>query len=63
VRAFPSVRGLLPRNLQTMRTFAEAWPEREIVQQLVARFAWGQNDVSLCRPADDATGRWHAERV
>jgi len=28
--------GLSPRNLKYMRTFAEAWPDPAIVQQLVA---------------------------
>jgi predicted nuclease of restriction endonuclease-like (RecB) superfamily len=35
--------GLSPRNLKYMRAFAEAWPDRSIVQQLVAQLPWGHN--------------------
>ncbi|WP_371590248.1 DUF1016 N-terminal domain-containing protein [Ensifer sp. YR511] len=36
-RNFPEVTGLSPRNLEHMRTFPEAFPDEQIVQQLVAR--------------------------
>ncbi|NER21006.1 MAG: DUF1016 domain-containing protein [Symploca sp. SIO1C2] len=32
-----------PRNLKYMRTFAEAYPDESIVQQLVAQILWGHN--------------------
>ena len=35
--------GLSPRNLKYVRAFAEAWPDRSIVQQLVAQLPWGHN--------------------
>ena len=35
-RSFPDMRGFSPRNLKYMRRFAEAWPERPIVQQAAA---------------------------
>ena len=41
--AFPDLRGFSPRNLKYMRTFASVWPDREIVQQVVAQIPWGQN--------------------
>lgn len=40
-RDFPEMTGLSRRNLNYMRAFAEAFPETEIVQQLVARLPWG----------------------
>jgi predicted nuclease of restriction endonuclease-like (RecB) superfamily len=40
-RDFPDMRGLSRRNLIYMRAFAEAFPDPEIVQQLVARLPWG----------------------
>jgi predicted nuclease of restriction endonuclease-like (RecB) superfamily len=40
-KAFPEMKGLSPRNLKYMRAFAAAWPDREVVQQLVARVPWG----------------------
>ncbi len=38
--AFPDMSGLSPRNLKYMRTFAAAWPDREIVQRTVAQIPW-----------------------
>ncbi len=35
-RAFPEMTGLSARNLKYMRAFAEAWPDLEFVQQVVA---------------------------
>ncbi len=35
--AFPYMRGFSARNLKYMRAFAEAWPDRAIVQEPLAR--------------------------
>lgn len=42
-RAFPKMTGLSARNLKYMRAFAEAWPDGEFVQQVVALLPWGHN--------------------
>ncbi|MBN9309417.1 DUF1016 N-terminal domain-containing protein, partial [Devosia sp.] len=42
-RAFPEMTGLSARNLKYMRAFAEAWPDPEFVQQVVALLPWGHN--------------------
>jgi len=34
-QAFPGMKGFSPRNLQYMRTFAGAYPDTEIAQQLL----------------------------
>ena len=39
--AFPDMRGFSPRNLKYMRAFASAWPEREIVQEVLAQIPLG----------------------
>ena len=36
-REIPNVEGFSPRNLKYMRSFAQAWPEEPIVQQLAAQ--------------------------
>jgi len=36
-----------PERLMYLRAFAEAWPDTEIVQQLVGRLPWGHNLVLL----------------
>ncbi len=40
-QAFPEMNGLSPRNLLFMRAFAEAYPDKEIVKQLVSQIPWG----------------------
>ena len=39
-------------NLKYMRTFAEAWPEREIVQRTVAQIPWRSNLALLDKLKD-----------
>ena len=39
--AFPEMSGFSPRNLKYMRKFADAWPDRAIVQQAAAQIPWG----------------------
>jgi len=47
--AFPAMRGISPRNLKYMRSFAEAWPDGELVQQATARLPWGHKLLRLTR--------------
>lgn len=42
-KSFPEMKGFSPRNLKYMRAFAEAWPDEQFVQQLVAQIPWGHN--------------------
>ena len=54
--AFPEMSGFSPRNLKYMRAFAEAYPDEEFVQQLVAQIPWGHN-VRILDKAKDAPTR------
>jgi predicted nuclease of restriction endonuclease-like (RecB) superfamily len=56
---FPGVEGFSPRNLRYMRSLAEAWPEPEILQQLVAKLPWGHNIRVLDRIKDRPTREWY----
>src|ERR1700737_4953592 len=50
-KAFPEMRGFRARNLKYMRAFAEAYPDQEFVQQVVAQLPWGHQvriPLSLC---------------
>jgi len=58
--AFPDMSGFSPRNLKYMRTFAEAWPEREIVQRTVAQIPWRSNLALLDKLEDHQTRLWYA---
>lgn len=50
--AFPDMKGLSPRNLKYMRKFAEAWPDRAIVQQAAAQIPWFHNCVLIEKVKD-----------
>lgn len=43
----PDTKGFSIRNLKYMRAFAEAWPDRAIVQQVVAQLPWSHQLVLL----------------
>jgi predicted nuclease of restriction endonuclease-like (RecB) superfamily len=51
-RDFPKLSGYSVRNLKYMRAFAEAWPDRAIVQQLGAQIPWKHNCLLLDRVKD-----------
>lgn len=62
-RAFPEMKGLSARNLKYMRAFAEAWPDLEFVQQVVALLPWGHN-VRLLDAVKAAPERaWYARQA
>jgi predicted nuclease of restriction endonuclease-like (RecB) superfamily len=56
---FPAVEGFSPRNLRYMRSLAEAWPDEEILQQLVAKLPWSHNVRVLDRIKDRPTREWY----
>lgn len=61
--AFPEMTGFSPRNLKYMRKFAESWPERAIVQEVLALITWYHN-LALLEKADDASTRlWYAKKT
>ena len=47
--AFPDMKGFSRTNLLYMRSFAEAWPEEQFVQQAVGQLPWGHNLVLLTK--------------
>src|SRR5271170_7320662 len=62
-RAFPEMTGLSGRNLKYLRAFAEAWPDLEFVQQVVALLPWGHN-VRLLDTVKSAQERtWYARQA
>src|SRR5712691_12474925 len=46
-RAFPEMKGFSSRNLKYMRAFAEAWPDRAFVQEVLAQISWYHNITTL----------------
>jgi len=59
-KAFPDMAGFSPRNLKYMRTFADAWPDRLIVQRTVAQLPWRSNLTLLDKLSDPETRLWYA---
>lgn len=62
-KAFPEMKGFSRTNLMYMRAFAEAYPEEQIVQQLVGQIPWGHN-VRILDAVKDPTERlWYVQQT
>lgn len=57
--AFPKSKGYSVRNLKYMAKFAETYPEREFVQQVVAQIPWGHNIVILDKINNLEERKWY----
>jgi predicted nuclease of restriction endonuclease-like (RecB) superfamily len=62
-QAFPGMKGFSARNLKYMRAFAEAWPDEQFVQQVVAQLPWGHNVRLLDRITDHVEREWYARKA
>jgi predicted nuclease of restriction endonuclease-like (RecB) superfamily len=62
-RTFPEMAGLSARNLKYMRAFAEAWPDSQFVQQVVAQLPWGHNIRLLDALKTPAQREWYARQA
>ena len=60
---FPDMRGFSPRNLKYMRALAAAWPERAIVQELLAQMPWYHHIALLEKLEDPAKRLWYARQA
>ena len=47
--AFLDMKAFSRTNLLYMRSFAEAWPDEQIVQQAVGQLPWGHNLVLISK--------------
>ena len=61
--AFPEMKGFSRTNLLYMRSFAQAWPDEAIVQQVAGQIPWFHNCVLLDRVKDPEARRWYAEKT
>lgn len=61
--AFPEMRGFSPRNLRYMRAFAEAWPDAEFVQGVLAQLTWYQHLALLDKLDHEDARRWYAAKA
>ncbi len=56
---FPGIEGFSLRSIKYMRSFAEAWPDEAIVQQVAALLPWGHHMLLLDRVKDPAVRLWY----
>lgn len=59
--AYPDMGGLSPRNLLFMRSFAAAYPEPQIVKQLVSQLPWGHIIRLLQRIKEPDIRQWYVK--
>ena len=59
---FPESKGYSVRNLKYMAKFAETYPNREFVQQVVAQIPWGHNVVLLDKVSDAKEREWYIKK-
>lgn len=52
------MRGFSPRNLKYMRAFAAAWPDREIVQEVLAQITCTQEIAFLEKVDEESMRLW-----
>lgn len=62
-KAFPDMQGFSPRNLRYMRSFAQAWPDPEILQQVAAKLPWAHQLVLLDKLPGPQTRQWYAAKA
>ena len=60
--AFPESKGYSVRNLKYMAKFAEEYPDREFVQQVVAQIPWGQNIILMDKISDQKEREWYIKK-
>jgi predicted nuclease of restriction endonuclease-like (RecB) superfamily len=62
-RSFPEMKGLSPRNLRYMRTFAETYQDELFLQQAVAKLPWGHNVRILDYVRDPAEREFYIRKT
>lgn len=61
--SFQEMKGFSVRNLKYMRLFAETWPEKQIVQTLVAQLTWSHNVALLDKLSSNSDRLWYARKA
>ena len=61
--AFPHMKGFSPRNLKYMRAFAQAWPDAQFVQEVLAQLPWYHQLALLDKLPGPETRRWYAAKA
>ena len=62
-QAFPEMKGFSPRNLKYMRAFAEAWPEEQFVQAVLAQITWYHNIAIVEKVSNRQEREWYIAKT
>lgn len=62
-REFPDMTGFSSRNLKYMRAFAEAYPDEQIVQEVLAQITWYHNIALLDKLHSLNERLWYAHKT
>jgi len=62
-RDFPDMQGLSARNLKYMRSFAETYPDEQIVQEVLAQIPWYHNIALLEKLGSLQERLWYAKKT
>ena len=60
---FPDMKGFSPRNMLFMRAFAEAYPDEEIVKQLVSQLPWGHVVRLIQKVKSQVEREWYIRKA
>jgi predicted nuclease of restriction endonuclease-like (RecB) superfamily len=60
---FPGMGGFSPRNLKYMRSFAEAYPEKAFVQEVLAQITWYHNITLLDKVKNLEERNWYIQQT
>ena len=60
---FPDMSGFSPRNLGSMKKFADTWSDFSILQRTVAKIHWRTNIVLMNKLSDEQSRLWYAQKV
>jgi predicted nuclease of restriction endonuclease-like (RecB) superfamily len=63
MNAFPEMKGFSSRSLKYMRAFAQAWPEIEFVQEVLAQLPWYHQLTLLDKLKTREERQWYAAKA
>ncbi|HEY9879442.1 MAG TPA: PDDEXK nuclease domain-containing protein [Leptolyngbyaceae cyanobacterium] len=62
-REFPDIKGFSSRNLKYMRAFADAYPDEQFVQEVLAQITWYHNIALLEKLKEPELRLWYARKT
>ncbi|MCP2729965.1 PDDEXK nuclease domain-containing protein [Limnofasciculus baicalensis] len=62
-KAFPEMKGFSSRNLKYMRSFAEAYPDLQLVQEVLALISWYHNIALIEKVKASEERLWYARET